>query len=493
VTDNPSPPDHDLSRRRFLTRAGLTLGAVPLVGLARVDNALGAVPPPTVYDVTTYGAQGDGTTDDTNAIQAAIDAANSRGGGTLVFPAGTFLITRALTLYSMIIFRGAGMRTTVIKKAPQSSAYPILKSPGYDPPTGDPAPIVNWSLQNISLDGNRDAGALGNGVQAYSSGFSMFNVSIYGCSGRGLWSAFHPDEPPQGETLEAQLANVWIHRCTGGGIHWDGPKDSQWVNIVVYLCGPTGGGSSTTRGVEVVGRSHGLRVANGHVWGLNHSIAWYIDCDGPSLANCTGEGAQRAQLVVVGNDSVVVGGKFFAARPDHQTVGIEIGDVASPYSTAGTFINTKVINCELGALKFMNDAGIGRYLLSVWQTVGNAVVVRPGAHMRTSNRFDLQVSGGAKAGDLGELSPITFQDDILSTRGIEARGDVRAGSANSKVGFFGVPPQPRSAGWSVGNIPESRTLDGGADLAQVRAVLATLLRELRRYGLLGGTSSKPAP
>ena len=25
----------------------------------------------------------------------------------------------------------------------------------------------------------------------------------------------------------------------------------------------------------------------------------------------------------------------------------------------------------LGALKFMNDAGIGRYLLSVWQTAGD--------------------------------------------------------------------------------------------------------------------------
>jgi hypothetical protein len=47
-------PHPDLSRRRFLTRAGLTLGAVPLIGLARVEDAL-AAPPPTVYDVTAYG------------------------------------------------------------------------------------------------------------------------------------------------------------------------------------------------------------------------------------------------------------------------------------------------------------------------------------------------------------------------------------------------------------------------------------------------------
>jgi polygalacturonase len=41
--------------------------------------------------VTTYGAKGDGKTDDTTAIQAALDAANAAGGGTVTVPAGTFL------------------------------------------------------------------------------------------------------------------------------------------------------------------------------------------------------------------------------------------------------------------------------------------------------------------------------------------------------------------------------------------------------------------
>ena len=462
----------DFSRRGFLAK-GVALGAVPLVGLANVDDAL-AAPPPTVYDVTTFGAQGDGTADDSNAIQAAIDAANSRGGGTVVFPAGTFRVTRALTIYSQIVFRGAGTRATVIRKSPGGGAYPIVKSPAYDPPTGEPTPIFSWSLQNISFDGNRDAGALGNGVQVYASGYSMFNVTIYNCEGRGLWGEFHAEEPPPGELLEAQLANVWVHHCTSGGIYWNGPKDSQWVNVVVYLCGPATG-NSTTRGVEVHNRSNGLRVANGHVWGLNHLVAWYVDCDGPSLTNCTGEGAQRAQLVVVGNDSVVMGGKYFAARPDRQTAGIEIGDATAPNPTAGTFVNTKVINCELGALKFVNDAGIGRYLLSVWQTAGYAVVVQPGQHMKLSNRLDLMVSEGAKSGDLAELKPVTIQEDMLARQSLEVHG---------KVGFFGTAPQSQSAGWVFGGLPDARSLDGNADLAQVRAVLATLLKDLRRYGLI---------
>ena len=448
------------------------------------DDAL-AVANPTVYDVANYGAQGDGTTDDTNAIQAAIDAANARGGGTIVFPGGTFRITRSLTIYSRILFRGAGMRVSIIKKAPQATAYPIIKSPGYDPPVGDGTHIHSWSLQNISLDGNREGGALGNGIQTYGSGFSMFNVTIYGCEGRGIWSAFHADEAPNGLPLEAQLLNVWVHHCTSGGIYWDGPKDSQWVNMAVYLCGPadiTSG--STTRGVEAVGRSHGLRVTNGHVWGLNHAVGWYLACDGPGLVNCLGEGAEQAQVVVVGNGTVIAGGKYFAARPDRQTVGIEIGDVTAQNPTAGSFINTFIINCEKGSLKFTNDAGIGRYTLTIWQTAGQAVVVGPDHHMRRTNVMDIQITGGAKAGDFAEVKPVTFQEEALARRSLEVQGDLRAGSVTSKIGFFGAQPQARSSGWVVANLPDTRTLHTAGDLNEVRAVLATLLRELDRYGLI---------
>ena len=44
-----------------------------------------------VYNVKTYGAKGDGTTLDTQAIDKAIDAANAAGGGTVYFPAGDYL------------------------------------------------------------------------------------------------------------------------------------------------------------------------------------------------------------------------------------------------------------------------------------------------------------------------------------------------------------------------------------------------------------------
>ena len=45
----------------------------------------------TRFDVRAYGAKGDGKTVDTAAINKAIDAAKEAGGGTVVFPAGTYI------------------------------------------------------------------------------------------------------------------------------------------------------------------------------------------------------------------------------------------------------------------------------------------------------------------------------------------------------------------------------------------------------------------
>src|SRR5262245_42764564 len=45
-----------------------------------------------VYNIRDYGAKGDGTTLDTAAVQAAIDACNGNKGGTVLVPAGNFVV-----------------------------------------------------------------------------------------------------------------------------------------------------------------------------------------------------------------------------------------------------------------------------------------------------------------------------------------------------------------------------------------------------------------
>lgn len=68
-----------------------------------------------VYDVKYgYGAAGDGTTNDTTAIQNAINAAIAAGGGTVYLPPGSYKITTVLTLGGNIHLRGAGRWASVI-------------------------------------------------------------------------------------------------------------------------------------------------------------------------------------------------------------------------------------------------------------------------------------------------------------------------------------------------------------------------------------------
>jgi len=50
------------------------------------------------YNVMMYGAAGDGDTDDTAEIQAAIDAADAAGGGIVLFPNGHYIVSSSLVI-----------------------------------------------------------------------------------------------------------------------------------------------------------------------------------------------------------------------------------------------------------------------------------------------------------------------------------------------------------------------------------------------------------
>jgi hypothetical protein len=68
----------------------LTISGTNVVTYTIEDVVVAGPPTSGVFDVTTYGAVGDGLTDDAAAIQAAIDACEAAGGGKILVPPGEY-------------------------------------------------------------------------------------------------------------------------------------------------------------------------------------------------------------------------------------------------------------------------------------------------------------------------------------------------------------------------------------------------------------------
>lgn len=94
-------------------------GAHPVVpDIARAGYRLGARPPRgrVVTRVTDHGARADGATDCAAAFNAAVRAAGERGGGVVLVPPGTYLLSSPVFMHwSNVILRGAGRDATILR------------------------------------------------------------------------------------------------------------------------------------------------------------------------------------------------------------------------------------------------------------------------------------------------------------------------------------------------------------------------------------------
>jgi hypothetical protein len=67
-----------------------------------------------VFNVEDYGATGNGTTDDTTAINSAISAAVAAGGGIVYFPSNTYLTSSVLNISTGITLRGQSKKYAIV-------------------------------------------------------------------------------------------------------------------------------------------------------------------------------------------------------------------------------------------------------------------------------------------------------------------------------------------------------------------------------------------
>jgi hypothetical protein len=149
----------------------------------------------TVFNVLDYGAKGDGLTDDTHAIQLAINAAFKAGGGEVFLPEGTYIVTGpnadggCLTLKNNVKLAGDGAGVTTLKLADGSGGVDGIVR------TSASHNTVDAGVRDLTIDGNQTAttGTV-NGLvtgsatnpNAHTQDFLVSGVELSNCSGSGL-------------------------------------------------------------------------------------------------------------------------------------------------------------------------------------------------------------------------------------------------------------------------------------------------------------------
>src|ERR1700738_3043057 len=176
-----------------------------------------------------FGALGDGTTDDTAAINAA-EVAASAAGGTVYFPPGAY-VAQGVVKLSNSNWLGAGATATAIKlQNSASTSVPRVIVQNFATLTGGNTTggISGFKVEKLSFDGNKT----NNGsyavplIQWYAYGYEMASFIISQAQNACLYSEWSTSGPITYPGLEAKIRNFTLMFGRQDGIQWNGPHDS---------------------------------------------------------------------------------------------------------------------------------------------------------------------------------------------------------------------------------------------------------------------------
>ncbi len=156
-----------VSRRRVVGLVSAAMGSAWLGASASAADDSNASSPASkttaelVYNIRDFGAKGDGTTLDTAAIQAAIDAANRDRGGIVLVPAGDFLCGTVQLKSNVTLHLSAQGRILGSGKIQDYSA-----GKGIPPSNGNFALLYAADAENVTVEGRGTID--GQGVNFYN-------------------------------------------------------------------------------------------------------------------------------------------------------------------------------------------------------------------------------------------------------------------------------------------------------------------------------------
>jgi hypothetical protein len=310
------------------------------------------------YNVKHFGAVGNGTTDDTATVQAAITACETAGGGTVIFPNGTYKITSHLTVNGNydILLKGGG--TATINNANITSDDAIVVGSS----TGVRDNFIE--ISNLIIVGNalsRD------GINL----IKLNNVRLNDCliTDHGRFGILGSD------TYSMVIESCEVDRCGSDGIYLTSAGGN---NVLVQSCKLS---ENAGYGVKVEGTSYnftamcndfeynetgGLYSANCHnvnviynYFELNTDYAVYIDT-GVIGVNIIGNDFFTNGIYTISTSGIKIDGNVFeqgGIELTGTTNGIDVGYNQYPGGGSVTIPanNAQVFNTSIAVLELMSS------------------------------------------------------------------------------------------------------------------------------------------
>ncbi len=284
-----------------------------------------------VYNVLTYGAVGDGATNDLAAINAAMAAASAAGGGVVYFPEGTYAIDGLITAPSGVELRGVRAKSVIKTIWTSSVSVQLIACTN----------VTNVSFVDLVFDGNQSI--LSNFLNCVQL-FNSQNIAFHRCRFQTM----------KGIALLAST-NTQSLRVT----------HCEFVNCGVYpTFGPGGGRQAIAFSETVAANSYDNVVAN---------------CTFNNIGLDAVSASRQQRFVAVGNQFTQIGGAaLYLSGTQYAVLTANVartgGTGASPYANGIDCFQASHVSVTGNVMYECGGAGIGIFGCNGAVVAGNYCV-----------------------------------------------------------------------------------------------------------------------
>lgn len=327
-----------------------------------------------IVNVKDFGAKGDGNSDDTVAIQNAINS--SQKGSLIYFPVGTYMISATLHFKSNRTYEGVGWNT-VIKQMDSKNIVQMVDM-------GDTNAHNQVQIKDMVFDGNK-ANNPSNTVGLYLYGVtnSIFTrVLVRNCIGTG----FFIDGGTNAVSVTNHFNDCWSQSNGGYGFY-----TSANVQDLHILGGDFGGNSSSA----IYLYSPSTSVRDAVLWGTLSGSGLVLNGVSCQVTGCNIEGHAGHGIQVNASHQFISGNKIY----DNANVSSAYGQYDGVYvnGTSGANVeNVVIVGNDIYAGLYAST-GYYRYAVNLDTYHANCVVSDNSIRYAKSNGVvddnDLAING----------------------------------------------------------------------------------------------------